>query len=236
MFVRLLTVAIFAGAATGLVAAVLQLVFVQPVLLEAELYESGQLSHFDGGAAAGAAAELLAAGGVEWTRNLLTVLFTALVYTGYALLVVVGFALAERRGARITARTGILWGVAGFVAIQLAPAFGLPPELPGMSAADVGVRQLWWLFTVAATGGGLWLLAFGDDWKAWAPAVVLLLAPHLIGAPHPDTFAGPTPPELGGLFASRALGVGLAAWVLLGSFAGFFWQRELQQVPAGRTA
>ena len=31
---------------------------------------------------------------------------------------------------------------------------------------------------------------------------------------------------LGALFAARALGIGLAAWVLLGSFAGYFWQRE----------
>ena len=29
-----------------------------------------------------------------------------------------------------------------------------------------------------------------------------------------------------GLFAARAFGVGLAAWVLVGSFAGYFWQRE----------
>jgi len=34
------------------------------------------------------------------------------------------------------------------------------------------------------------------------------------------------PTEIGALFAARALGIGLVAWVLLGSFAGFFWQRE----------
>jgi predicted cobalt transporter CbtA len=56
--------------------------------------------------------------------------------------------------------------------------------------------------------------------------VVLLAAPHQIGAPEPDSFTGPVPPEIAALFAARALGVGLAAWVLLGAFAGFFWQRE----------
>jgi predicted cobalt transporter CbtA len=59
-----------------------------------------------------------------------------------------------------------------------------------------------------------------------AAAVALLLAPHLIGAPHPETFAGPVPPELAALFATRALGVGLAAWALLGTLAGYFWARE----------
>ena len=41
MFSRILTSAVFAGAAAGLIAALLQLFFVQPVLLHAELYESG---------------------------------------------------------------------------------------------------------------------------------------------------------------------------------------------------
>jgi predicted cobalt transporter CbtA len=46
MFMRLFTSAIFAGALAGLVGGILQLGFVQPVLLMAELYETGQLVHF----------------------------------------------------------------------------------------------------------------------------------------------------------------------------------------------
>ena len=38
--------------------------------------------------------------------------------------------------------------------------------------------------------------------------------------------SGPVPPEIAALFASRALGIGLAAWALLGLLAGYFWQRE----------
>ncbi len=60
--------------------------------------------------------------------------------------------------------------------------------------------------------------------------MVLLLAPHLIGAPHPDAFAGTVPPELASMYAARGLGVGLASWVLTGLFAGFFWQRENAEV------
>jgi len=223
MISKVLTSALFAGFAAGLIAAVLQLVFVQPVLLHAELYEGGELVHF--GAEAVPAAQDVS--GIDPVRDGLSVLFTALVYTGYAMILVGAMALAsERAQAIITPRTGIIWGLAGFVTFHFAPAVSLPPELPGVAAADVAARQIWWFATVAASGIAMALLAFGRGWAAWAVAIVLLLAPHVIGAPQPESFAGPVPPELGGEFAGRALGVGMAAWVVLGLFAGYFWQRE----------
>ena len=222
MFTRIAVSALFAGFLTGLIAALLQLVFVQPVLLHAELYESGTLNHF-GDAGEGAAAAIP---GIDLERDGLSVLFTTLTYTGYAFLLVAAMALAEDRGVRIAVRQGLVWGVAGFLAVQLAPAFGIPPELPGSAAAEIGPRQIWWFGTVGATAAGLALIAFGRGWALRGAAAVLILAPHVIGAPHPDEFIGPTPPELAGLFAARALGTGLAAWSLLGLLAAYFWQRE----------
>ena len=224
MFSRILVGGLFAGFAAGLIAALLQLVFVQPLLLQAELYESGQLTHFG---AAKAAAAPAAAGGIDPMRDGLSVLFTTLLYTGYSLILVAAMALAEDRGFRHYAvRQGLLWGLAGFVSVQFAPAVGLPPELPGSAAADMDLRQLWWFGTVGATAAGIALIAFGKGWTARGIAAVLILAPHVIGAPHPETFSGPVPPELAGLFAGRTLGVGLVAWVLLGLFAAWFWLRE----------
>ena len=222
MFSRILVSGLFAGFAAGLIAALLQLLFVQPILLHAELYESGQLTHF-GAEKTGAA---VVAGGIDLVRDGLSVLFTTLLYTGYALILVAAMALAEDRGFRIDVRQGLLWGLAGFLAVQFAPAVGLPPELPGSAAADMGLRQAWWFGTVGATAAGIALIAFGKGWQARGIAAVLVLAPHVIGAPHPETFAGPAPPELAGLFAGRALGVGLVAWALLGLFAAWFWIRE----------
>ena len=220
MFTRILTSGLIAGAAAGLIAAVLQLVFVQPVLLHAELYESGELVHFGQGAASAAMPDLP---GLSFTRDGLTVLFTMLIYAGYALMLVVAMSLAEERGAAISGRTGILWGIAGFLAVQMAPGFSLAPEVPGSAAADVALRQVWWFATVGAAALALWLIAFGQSWIAWGIAVALLLAPHLVGAPAADGFTGPVPTELGALFAARAFGVGLAAWVLTGLFAGALW-------------
>ena len=233
MFSRILVSGLFAGFAAGLIAALLQLVFVQPVLLHAELYESGQLTHF-GAAKAGAAA---AAGGIDLARDGLSVLFTTLLYTGYALILVAAMALAEDRGFRIAVRQGLLWGLAGFASVQFSPAVGIPPELPGSATADIDLRQLWWLGTVGATAIGIALIAFGKGWTARGIAAILILAPHVIGAPHPETFAGPAPPELAAMFAGRALGVGLVAWVLLGLFAAWFWIREGKRAEdAPRTA
>lgn len=223
MFTKIATSALFAGFLAGVISFALQYAFVQPVLLHAELYEGGELVHFGANATADGHAPGLQ---VDLLRDGLSLLFSALIYCGYALMLVAGFALAERSGASVTARSGLIWGVGGFAAVQFAPAFGLPPELPGMAAADVEIRQIWWFATVAATAVGVWLIAFGRAFPAWAIAIALIAAPHVIGAPHPDALTGPTPPELGSLFASRALGVGLAGWLCLGLFAAFFWERE----------
>lgn len=232
MFTRIVTSACFAGAAAGFIAALLQLVFVQPVLLHAELYESGVLMHF--GASPVSAHQDV--GGIDAMRDGLSVLFTMLTYTGYAFVLVAAMSFAESRGAVITARTGIIWGLAGFLVAHLAPGFTLSPEVPGVAAADVGARQVWWWATVATAGIGVWLIAFGQNWIAWGVAVILLLAPHVIGAPEPDTFTGPVPTEIGALFASRAFGVGMAAWVMVGCFAGYFWQRESVRLGAAQAA
>lgn len=222
VFSRILTSALFAGAAAGLIAAMLQLVFVQPVLLHAELYESGELVHF-GAEAVSAHPDLP---GIDLMRDGLSIIFTMLTYTGYALVMVALMAMAEGQRHTINGRTGLLWGMAGFIAFHFAPGLTLAPEVPGVAAADVGARQIWWTGTVASAAVAMWLIAFARSWMLWGVAAVLLLAPHIIGAPEPDVFTGPVPTEIGALFAARAFGVGMAAWVLVGCFAGYFWNTE----------
>ncbi|MGK7753840.1 MULTISPECIES: CbtA family protein [unclassified Roseovarius] len=232
MFTRLLTSALFAGAAAGLIIALLQLFFVQPVLLHAELYEGGDLVHFGTDSTVSATPELP---GFDAVRDGLSIIFTMLIYSGYAMILVALMSLAESRGAVINARAGLVWGVAGFVAVHLAPGFTLAPEVPGVAAADVYERQIWWFATVLTAAIAMWLIAFSRSWAGWGAAVVLLLAPHVIGAPEPEVFTGPVPTEIGALFASRALGIGLAAWVMLGAFAGFFWSRESEATGQAQT-
>lgn len=240
MLKSLLASALFAGLIAGLFSAALQLVHVVPLIHEAELYESGEIAHFGGAPAAGGghdhgshdheAHDHGAAGhgeGFDLRRAGLTTLFMILTFCGFALILVAGFALAERAGlTRVDARKGLLWGLAGFAAVQLAPAAGLAPELPGSGAAALEARQLWWLFAAVATAAGLALIAFGRGAPALAGGAALIVLPHLIGAPHPDGYAGVTPPELAALFAARTLAAGLVAWAALGALAGHFWSRE----------
>lgn len=224
MFSKVVSSALIAGFGAGLFAAALQFLFVQPILLHAELFETGQLNHFGEIASA---AQVTLDGGIDFVRDGLSVAFSALIYVGYALIAAALMAFAEERGATISARTGMIWGVAGFVTVILAPAFGLSPELPGMAAADITARQIWWFGTVAATAVGLWFIAFGSSWPVWGMAIVLLAAPHFIGAPLPDVLTGPAPPELGAEFSARVIGNGLAVWVVLGMLLGAVWNSRM---------
>lgn len=232
MIHRMLAGGLIAGFAAGLFAALLHFAFIQELILLGEEYETGALVHFAGaGEVAGEAAhdhgdEAEAGEGSVGARNMLTVLFTGLIYAGYGLVLVAGFALAEHFGRKVSARDGVLWGLAGFVALQLAPAMGLAPELPGSVAADLGARQIWWFGTVLATATGLALLVYG---RGLVPAViggVLLAAPHVIGAPLPAGFHGVAPPDVAGEFSARVLGVGFVAWAVLGWLAGRLWAQN----------
>ncbi|MES2664524.1 MAG: CbtA family protein [Pseudomonadota bacterium] len=252
----MLTGAVFAGFAAGLLAALLHFAFVQKFILLGEQYESGAQTHFAGVSAApppaddghgamaepgaapasvGATTSAETAPAVEpavpapaedpasLARNSLTVLFASLIYVGYALLLTAAYALADRFGHRVTAREGVLWGIAGFAMFQLAPALGLAPNLPGIVAAAYEARLVWWWGTVLATGTGLALLAFGRGPVRIVAAVVLLAAPHLVGAPQPDAFSGVAPPEVAAGFSARVIGVSLTVWAMLGWLSARLW-------------
>lgn len=253
MFQRLLSSALFAGFAVGLLVAALQYALVEGLILTAEDYENGTLVHFQGTggedateahghdhADAMAPAQSAEPAGHDHhhdssdgeesplVRHGLTVLFAILTYTGFAMVLVAGYALAEQRGIRLSVRDGMLWGLAGFAAVQLAPALGLEPELPGTPAADLTARQIWWFGTVVATAGGLALLAYGKGLLPRLAGLVLLAMPHVIGAPELEHFAGIVPPELSSSFAARTLGVGLIAWVVLGGLLARLWSASHQ--------
>lgn len=249
----MLTSALVAGCAAWLLAAVLHFAFVQKSILLGEEYETGGAVHFAGVAPANAhdpaaaedghshdaseaahshdSAEASQEHGEDGevstvTRNLWTTVFFGLVYVAYALILVAGFGLVRVYDKAITAREGLLWGIAGFAAFQLAPAMGLAPELPGTVAADLGARQVWWWATALSTATALGLLGYGRGVVPVILAVGLLAAPHVVGAPELEGFSGVAPPEVAGAFATRVLGVGLAVWAVMGWVAGFVWARN----------
>lgn len=247
MLKNMLAGALFAGFAAGLVAVLLQFAFVNRLLLEAERYESGHVTHFSampsGGGHDHAAAPAAQSaqtdghdhashdhgareGGIDLVRDGLSVVFSVFTYVGYGLILGALIVLARERGVPVKPGHGLLWGIAGFVTVQFAPAFGLAPELPGNAAADITLRQYWWFATVALTGFGLWQIAFGGSAARVLAGVVLIALPHLWGAPMPGEHWGSAPPELAALYAARTLAVGLVAWVVLGLGSAYFHRQD----------
>ena len=56
-------------------------------------------------------------------------------------------------------------------------------------------------------------------------AFVLLLAPHVIGAPHPHAFESKVPAEIAAQFAALSLVVQGLLWAFAGIAVGLLWPR-----------
>ena len=113
-----------------------------------------------------------------------------------------------------------LFAALGFAVFQFAPAFGLPPELPGMPAADVVARQIWWWGTAAATATAIYGMAKFQNIAAVAAGIMLIVVPHIIGAPQPADHASSVPAPLAAAFAANTLVVGLSFWLILAPLYG----------------
>jgi cobalt transporter subunit CbtA len=234
MFKRIVTTACFAGVLAALLLTLMQSVWVSPLILQAEVYEKAhdlvveQAAH-----AAGEHEHSVEAWSPEdgWQRKLSTFGGDLVVAIGYALMLA---ALYNLR-APLKAWHGILWGLAGYATFSLAPAAGLPPELPGTESADLLLRQHWWEATALATSVGIALLVFGKRWSLGALAVLLIALPHIIGAPQPAEHHSLAPEELQAQFRLASLWVNGVFWVVLGGLTGWFFKRprnELLGAPA----
>jgi cobalt transporter subunit CbtA len=224
VFRQIVFAAALAGLLGGLLITAMQYVSVVPLILEAETFETAAVHDHAAGHATGhdAAAEAQAwapADGLE--RALYTVAANILMAIGFALLLAAGFALTGQGGWR----TGLYWGLAGFAAFMLAPAIGLPPEVPGAESAPLVERQLWWLGTIAATAGGLALMLLTRSWQWIAAGAALIALPHLIGAPQPAHHGGLAPDSLAREFVVAVLVTGFLFWLALGALSGFFYKR-----------
>jgi cobalt transporter subunit CbtA len=229
LFRTIFFAAVVSGLVAGTALTAIQFVKAIPLVLEAETYEgqapasgaatrAARPEHAKEKPAAahsgGEEGEWAPADGLE--RSLYTLLANVLIGIGFALLICAAFGL---RGAPDW-RGGLVFGLLGFAAIHLAPAFGLPPELPGMRAADVGMRQLWWGGTSLATAAGLALIWLNAKPVMKALGAILIVAPHVIGAPHPQIEgASALPAELAAAFVSATLVGNLLFWLLLGALS-----------------
>ena len=248
MIRNLFAAALLAALGAGLLTAAIQHFRVTPLILHAETFE-GEGGHSHGTEAVAAehehaegtpahthddAVATTVAEPEEWApqdgfeRTAYTVLATVLAAAGFAL--VIG-AISMFANVPITFANGFLWGIAGFLTFSLAPAYGLAPELPGMPAADLVARQIWWTGTALATGAACLLLAKTRAGWALAVAIALVAAPHIIGAPVAPDEPSAVPAHLATEFAAVTLGTSLVFWLVLGALFG-----KLNDVFAIRSA
>lgn len=236
---RIASVVLLTGVLAGLLLSGVQRLQVSPLILQAEVYEEAAAARTqadvtpDSGAPAVAghaahehthmaeATEWEPANGVE--RSAYTVAANISMAIGFALFLSAAIVIS---GSQVNWRSGLLWGVAGYLVFFVAPSLGLPPEVPGTVAAPLHARQIWWVMTAGMTAAGLGLGAYARHWGLKLLGLVVLAVPHVIGAPHPAMPGGAAPEELAQAFiGATALANGLF-WLSLGGLTGYFYKKS----------
>ena len=246
LFRQIVFYSLLMGLLAGSVLTVVQTWQVVPIIQGAEVYENAAEpalapfktgeGHSHASAVDGEEDGWAPADGFE--RTAFTLLANVLTAIGFSLVILVAMVVTlnlRRNGAvGLDWRYGLIWGAAGYTVFWLAPALGLPPEIPLAAAAPLEGRQLWWIFAVVCTAAGLAGLAFGKSPWRWA-ATLLILVPHFIGAPHPEgaMFAEQPPEAAAALEALAQQFIGATAianaalWIVLGLAGGWALRRIL---------
>ena len=243
---------VVAGFVVGAIITVIQQFGTVPLILKAEVYEqAAEAHHHDDTATApieGAAAVHQHAqqkhdaeaweprDGLE--RNAYTAGANVLTAIGFGLVLAGLFALRTGGAGHLSWHEGLMWGLAGFAVFTLAPGLGLPPELPGVPAAPLLSRQLWWVLAAAATAGGLALIFLRPTVPAATAGLVLLVLPHLLGAPELDHVETNVPSSLSHQFVVVVTLTSLVFWSLLGgltSLAFAYFDQSSREAMPGRT-
>lgn len=245
IFRRMASAVVIAGALSGVLLSGVQQLQVAKIILKAEEYEkageAAEHTHEHEAAPAadaiGTAAPMTAAAahehehshdGDEWEpadgveRTSYTVLANVSMAIGFALMLAAAIAVS---GRQVSWRSGLLWGLAGYVVFFVAPSLGLPPEVPGTMAAPLHARQLWWVMTAGLTAGGLGAIVYARAWPWKLAGLALLVVPHVIGAPQPAVHGGVAPEELAQAFVHATAVANAVFWLALGGLTGFFYRR-----------
>jgi cobalt transporter subunit CbtA len=234
---------VIAGFIVGLIVTVAQQFGTVPLILKAEVFEKAAETHQHEAAAApqAAVASHDHAGhshadhdhaaeawgprdGLE--RNSYTAAANVLTAIGFAMLLAGFFAVRSgATGERVSWHEGLLWGLAGFAVFTIAPGLGLPPELPGVPAAPLLSRQIWWVTAVLATAAGLGLIAFRRSVPAAIAGIILVMLPHLIGAPELEHVETNVPTSLSHQFVVAVTLTSLLFWSALGAVTSAVFAR-----------
>ncbi len=157
---------------------------------------------------------------------------------GFSLILIAAMAVHNLKSSKpkVTWITGIFWGIGLMLCFFVSPALlGLHPEVPGTIAENLHSRQIWWISCAIATALGLVLIYYGSVAYKLA-GCILLVFPHIIGAPVPDghTYANPDPAAVAALneltsqfLVMASIGM-LIFFIVLGALSGLVSARIAQ--------
>ncbi len=140
IFRRIIYTALFVGCIAGLLLSAAQIITVNPILFAAEAFESEKpvnesVAHLhDDGHSHHHGEGWAPEDGVE--RTGFTIFSNISAGIGFAAMLLALMSQVQCQGfTQLSVSKGVLWGLGGFVAVFVAPAIGLPPEIPGIEAA-----------------------------------------------------------------------------------------------------
>ena len=234
IFTRVFYYSLLAGIVAGIILTAVQRLQVVPIIFGAEAFESASIDV----ASAGDDGHDHAHWGPEdgFERTAFTALSNALTAIGFALVMLSAMLVTQiwsgERLLRFTWKRAVGWSLAGYAVFWLAPALGLPPEIPLQNAAELQDRQVWWVICVVCAIVGVGGLAFAPaPWRWIAPLIIVVT--YLIGAPHPEgpMFLDQSPEAakaleaLAGQFVYATAIANAVFWVTLGSLVTWFCVR-----------
>ncbi len=230
MIGRVLLAALLAGIAAGFFLGIFTETRLVPFILQAETMEAAAPTHSHDDKAPEHKHDINAWAPQDGSERMIFTLATSMLAgAGFAaMLAGLSFVLA----IPITRANGIIWGLLGFAAVSLAPAAGLPPELPGMPAADLVDRQIWWVSTIACTGAALWLATQRREIWAITLGFALAMLPHFIGAPIANAHQSDIDGWLIQHFVANSLAINAMFWVLIGVFLGLALDKFRKEAEA----
>ncbi|HER27174.1 MAG TPA: cobalt transporter [Rhodospirillales bacterium] len=210
MFHRIVLSALLAGAIAGLWIFVGHITLTTPLILQAEASET----------AAAVTTDWMPVDGLE--RTAYTLLSDMVIAMGFAFLLVGAMSLS---GRPVDWRRGLVWGGCGFIVFSVSPAIGLPPELPGMMSAELQARQIWWVGAAVAAIVGLYLIFLTERRVLGLLGLVVIILPHVIGAPQHEAYVNDIPVDLIREFILNTMLVSGSFWLILGGVAGHFYNK-----------
>jgi cobalt transporter subunit CbtA len=244
IFSRIIYSAILVGVVASVLLTSLQVASLNPIIFAAESYQL-DAAESTAGSSDGHSAHSHEQDDAAWVpahglgRTAYTLLANILASIGFAAMVLAlmcQFCLARK--GNISWSQGSLWGLAGFTALFLAPAIGLPPEIPGMVAAAVEHRQIWWVLCALSVAIGLGIFAFAPI-RVKATGLLFLVIPYIVGAPqvdapmfmHPDPSVVQTLVDLHQQFVFISAISNLVFWLVLGLACRFAFNRWFRNIP-----